>query len=342
MNGEEHSLRECILFMCAILTMILLAICVLLLVMGDISAFRCLQQVVSSGYSAPSLDMLVLVLVSLLILSFIFVIPAGRWVFRFFPWLEPLIVTFAIDSLIFTFAVRIINGGYRVYSPESHTLYSLIAVVWVIAARLLQCFMMHKVPVSYIGATFREEGIKPASKACTKRTRKRVLQTVAFGIMCFLVARFGMRAFIARSTYSAINSTSREVDFAKESLLSDSLPPGTHLYETDSFRPHESRDYAVNGSGDEATTIVYIWDYANVDGDYIQAFVNGEPVTDIVMLAKSPLKIEVPAESTVVIRGIHDGDDKTITCGAYFELDGTSYFNVMEEGGSNTYTLAPS
>ena len=120
--------------------------------------------------------------------------------------------------------------------------------------------------------------------------------------------------------------------------VSTSLDVGVVLSASDDECETESQDYEiVNDEGVETTTI-QIWDYAGVDGDYVQVLVDGEAVTDAFMITHDPVEIEVPATGSIQIKGIHDGGGG-LTYAAYCELSGEIYFNNAPEGELNTYTF---
>ena len=120
--------------------------------------------------------------------------------------------------------------------------------------------------------------------------------------------------------------------------VSTSLDVGVVLGSSDDDCSTESQDYEiVNDSGAETTTI-QVWDYAGVDGDYVQVLVDGEAVTDAFMITHDPVEIEVPATGSIQIKGIHDGGGG-LTYAAYCELSGEIYFNNAPEGELNTYTF---
>lgn len=143
------------------------------------------------------------------------------------------------------------------------------------------------------------------------------------------------------------NSTSKSPDTSEtaqqavQDHFSTSLEPGTVLFSTDDEAGESGfdEDYTIETNDQsERSTKLYIWDYAAEDGDYIQIYVNGESLGDPFMIKNKPVSFNVPTESEVTIVGIRDGGGG-ITYAAYYESNHTTYFNGMDVGGDNVYTL---
>ena len=56
------------------------------------------------------------------------------------------------------------------------------------------------------------------------------------------------------------------------------------------------------------------------------------------MIKNTPVALTVPAVGEVKVVGTRDGGGG-ITYAVYYESDQTTYFNGMNQGGSNVYTL---
>lgn len=53
--------------------------------------------------------------------------------------------------------------------------------------------------------------------------------------------------------------------------------------------------------------MLYVWDYAAEDGDYVQVIVNGSPLGDPFMITNTPVTFTVPTVGEVEILGTRDG-----------------------------------
>lgn len=127
-----------------------------------------------------------------------------------------------------------------------------------------------------------------------------------------------------------------EVSEARETHVSTSLAAGARLMEND--ERFIGGDLTITHNSDDGETTLYVWDYAAEDGDYVQVFVNGAPISDPFMIMNTPVSFKVPAVGEVKVVGTRDGGGG-ITYGVYYDLDHTSYFNGMDQGGENIYTL---
>lgn len=127
-----------------------------------------------------------------------------------------------------------------------------------------------------------------------------------------------------------------EVADAIESHVSTTLPAGMRLLEKDGG--YVGGDLTITHQSDASETTLYIWDYAAEDGDYVQVLVDGKPLGNPFMIRNEPATFKVPSVGTVQVVGTRDGGGG-ITYAVYYALNHTTYFNGMNEGGSNTYTL---
>lgn len=153
----------------------------------------------------------------------------------------------------------------------------------------------------------------------------------------FLMAA-GIAAMIAYSSMQTSTSvdTSDEAVQALESHVSTSLAIGTKLASKDEYLG--GGDVAItHGSKDENTTI-WIWDYASEDGDYVQVLVDGVAISDAFMIKNKPVSFEIPTVAEVQVIGTRDGGGG-ITYAVHYGMNETTYFNGMDEGNGNTYTL---
>lgn len=170
-----------------------------------------------------------------------------------------------------------------------------------------------------------------------KRFSKRIKAGAAVLLLAGCVA---LGIGIANST-SKSPDTSGTAQQAAKDHFSTNLEPGTVLFSTDDEAGQSGfdEDYTVETTNrSERSTKLYVWDYAAEDGDYVQIYVNGESLGDPFMIKNKPVSFEVPTESEVTIVGTRDGGGG-ITYAAYYESNHTTYFNGMDVGGDNIYTL---
>ncbi len=141
--------------------------------------------------------------------------------------------------------------------------------------------------------------------------------------------------FIANDTGS-VYEYNEEVQQAVDTRVSETLSAGTVIAEKDDG--YIGADYDVTLSTDEEETTIQIWDYASEDGDYVQILADDQAVSEPFMLTNKPVTYTVPADGEIKIVGIRDGGDG-ITYGIYYESDGFTVYNGVEQGGTNTYTF---
>ena len=135
---------------------------------------------------------------------------------------------------------------------------------------------------------------------------------------------------------SASVETGADAAEALKTHMSTTLGAGVRLLEKD--ENVIGQDYTINHSSTDENTKIWVWDYAAEDGDYVQILVDGSPIGDPFIIKNKAVSFTVPTVSEVQVVGTRDGGGG-ITYGIYYELNQTTYFNGMGEGGSNTYTL---
>lgn len=151
-----------------------------------------------------------------------------------------------------------------------------------------------------------------------------------------------MIAAIAAVVIFGMSDTHKSVDTsaeAKEAIkthMSTTLAAGTKLMSKDDNYMGEDLTITHNSADDDTT--IWVWDYAAEDGDYVQIIIDGTPIGDPFMIKNKPVSFKVPAEGEIQVLGTKDGGGG-ITYGVYYELNQTTYFNGMKQGGSNIYTL---
>lgn len=151
-----------------------------------------------------------------------------------------------------------------------------------------------------------------------------------------------MMAGIAAMVVYGMSGTSKSVDTsaeAKEAVkthMSTTLSAGTRILSSDDH--YIGGDLTITHNSDSDDTTIWVWDYAAEDGDYVQILVNGTPLGDPFMIKNKPVSFSVPSVGEVQVIGTRDGGGG-ITYGVYYELNQTTYFNGMNQGGKNLYTL---
>lgn len=145
-------------------------------------------------------------------------------------------------------------------------------------------------------------------------------------------------ALIALST---LNSTSvvDTSDAAVEALEkgeSAELKVGTRLLMKDQQMP--GQDHIITHSSKKDTSELHIWDYAAEDGDYVQVLVDDVPLGDPFMIKNKPVTLTIPSSGVVKVLGTRDGGGG-ITYAVRYDLNSITYFNGMNEGEGNLYTL---
>lgn len=131
--------------------------------------------------------------------------------------------------------------------------------------------------------------------------------------------------------------TSPEAEAAIETHMSTTLAAGTRLMAKDDGN-YVGGDLVITHTSNNDETTIYVWDYAAEDGDYVQVIVNGTPLTDPFMIKNKPVSFKVPTVGEIEVLGIRDGGGG-ITYAVYYDMNHTTYFNGMNQDGSNLYTL---
>lgn len=123
---------------------------------------------------------------------------------------------------------------------------------------------------------------------------------------------------------------------AMETRISTTLPVGARLMSKDDH--YVGGDMTITHTSPAKKAKMYIWDYAAEDGDYVQVYVDGKPLGEPFMIKNKPVVFDVPAVGEIKVVGTRDGGGG-ITYAVRYELNQTTYFNGMDQGGNNVYTL---
>ncbi|SHK44171.1 hypothetical protein SAMN02745163_03812 [Clostridium cavendishii DSM 21758] len=152
-----------------------------------------------------------------------------------------------------------------------------------------------------------------------------------FGIVCIII-------FISASFFSNKSKvdTSQAAKKALKEKVSTSVSAGTVLLAKD--EESQAKDYTIKHNSDSKETKIWVWDYADEDGDYVQVVVDGVPISESFMIKNKPKEFTVPSVGTVQVKGIKDGSGG-ISYAVKYGLNGTTYFNSTPENELNTYTL---
>ena len=151
-----------------------------------------------------------------------------------------------------------------------------------------------------------------------------------------VVAAVSLTAGLLTDT-SVSTSTGESVTEALETHTSSVLEIGTVLMDDDDTSGFEE-DYTITHSSTEEETTIWVWDYAAEDGDYVQILIDGVAMSAPFMITNKAVSFTVPTVGEIQILGTRDGGGG-ITYGVYYEINQTIYFNGMDEGGDNLYTL---
>lgn len=151
-----------------------------------------------------------------------------------------------------------------------------------------------------------------------------------------------MGAGIVAMIIYASGSTSKSVDTSEEAAkalethMSSTLAVGTKLASKDEYLGGQDVTITHDSKSDETT--IWIWDYAAEDGDYVQVFVDGSALGDPFMIKNKPVSFSIPTVAEVKVIGTRDGGGG-ITYAVHYGMNETTYFNGMDQGEGNTYTL---
>ncbi len=162
----------------------------------------------------------------------------------------------------------------------------------------------------------------------TKRIKKGALVLVATAVLSTV-------AYCMTSTSTSVD-TSEDAVSALESHTSTILTAGTRLLSKDDN--YVGGDITITHESKDKETTLYVWDYAAEDGDYVQILVNGTALSEPFMIKNKPVTFTVPTSGEIQVIGTRDGGGG-ITYAAYYTMNHTTYFNGMNEGGDNIYTL---
>lgn len=156
------------------------------------------------------------------------------------------------------------------------------------------------------------------------------------GAAILMITAFASLAlYIVTSSGGSVDK-SKQATEALKTHVSTALGAGTVLLSKD--ENYVGGDMTITHSSNAETTKIWLWDYAAEDGDYVQVLVDGKALGDPFMIRNKPVSFTVPSVGKIQVNGTRDGGGG-ITYGVYYELNHTTYFNGMDVGGDNLYTL---
>lgn len=240
-------------------------------------------------------------------------VPAFRKCYYKLPWLYPLSMIMTMHLVILSIAEAILSKGFSVVDASRHQSAVIIMVIQLIVCRAVMCIYLRKFPM-----------VPQQTALFTKRIKRGAAVLLATAIVSMI------------SMGGSGVDTGPDVDEAVETHMSATLAIGTRLMQSDDH--YIGGDITITHSSNMEKARIWVWDYAAEDGDYVQIVVDGTPVGDPFMLRNKPVSFIVPAEGEVQVLGTWDGGDG-ITYAVYHELNQTTYFNGMSQGGSHRYTL---
>lgn len=152
-----------------------------------------------------------------------------------------------------------------------------------------------------------------------------------FGIICLIISIITLVMFGTNTV-----DTSKAAQDALSEHVSSAISAGTVISNKD--QGIEAKDYVIKHKSNDKTTKIWVWDYADEDGDYVQVIIDGKPLSDSFMIKNKPREFTIPSEGKVEIKGVKDGGGG-ISYAVRFEVNEKSYFNGAIDGKFNTYTL---
>ncbi len=179
-------------------------------------------------------------------------------------------------------------------------------------------------------------------KAVKKRNLFSVLGFIALGVL-------GATFYLADSV--PLVATGQEAASALNTGVSETLGAGVRLLENDG-KQLPGRDYNVtfrsgNDAGDEQekhSVELLVWDYAAVDGDYVQILKDHSALSDAFMIKHAPQRFQLNVTPGVPvmlqIKGVRDGGGGiTYAAMFHYKQHHITFYNQAPEAGSNTYTV---
>lgn len=107
-------------------------------------------SVVSIGYSTSFSNAGTIVVLSFFI-GLSLLVPAFRKIYYKLPWLLPFVIIMFVNLLILFVSNLLVHYGFESQNSLKHYAFIAIALIQLIACRLLMCFYLSKRKIQYIG-----------------------------------------------------------------------------------------------------------------------------------------------------------------------------------------------
>lgn len=114
------------------------------------------------------------------------------------------------------------------------------------------------------------------------------------------------------------------------------IKPGDIMLSKDQAIPPKNYDISI--ATKDSTMEIALWDFAESDGDSVQVFFNGQPISNSFELKNTPRTFSVPTAGNLQVKGTKDGT-KGITYALYISETKKTYFNWTDTDGANSYTI---
>ena len=122
-----------------------------IILLADLMALMNAGVIIASGFS--NMGLMAVVGACTLFIAPSFLIPGLRRMYYRLPWLEPLVVFIVTDSMILCIGYEILNFGYQVVDPGRHVMFIILAIIWLVVARAVQCLILKKHPIRFAGVS---------------------------------------------------------------------------------------------------------------------------------------------------------------------------------------------
>jgi len=129
---------------------------------------------------------------------------------------------------------------------------------------------------------------------------------------------------------------SPEIEKILETGVSKDSYVGKVIMDNDKKLEERNFDIVVDSKYSEIN--ISIWDFAAVDGDYMELINDGKSLGEAFMINHSAKTFKVSTSGKLEIKGVKDGGGG-ITYALYVKETGETYFNDAPFGGFNTYTI---
>ncbi|MDR6121320.1 hypothetical protein QFZ87_000917 [Bacillus sp. SLBN-46] len=151
------------------------------------------------------------------------------------------------------------------------------------------------------------------------------------GIIAFVLA-------IIFSMFSGGVSSEEKKQEVVANRITSEVTAGDQLFKEEVNSDIVSKDFSVGVNDSGGTARMLIWDFNKEDLDEVQISVNGEAVKEKLILTKEAAAISIAVPSTVTIKGLKDHGGG-ISYAVKFPNNKQTYFNVVTNGASNSYTV---